>query len=103
MASYYPVDDDETEDMVRVTVSFPKSVADELQLVADLWNEFDSELAPKRREKWLVARVVRRFVNVGLDAFWDQVGGRLPSKEGREEFVKRAVEKLRRGRGKKQS
>lgn len=100
MADYYPLDEEKAGEVERITVSFPKEMAEELELVAELWNEFDKEF-DKKREKWLVARVIRRFVSVGLDGFWNQVGGRPQNKEDREKFVRTAIEKLEAKRKKK--
>lgn len=95
-ASYYPVDEDDEPGKVRFTTAVKAELHADLDLVADLWNEFDEHLEKNRRVKWKgTTSVLERFVAIGLDGFWQQVGGRPPTKEGREEFIRAAIERIR--------
>jgi hypothetical protein len=91
--SYYPVTDSERPDRVRTSVRLTPEQHDDVELMAKLWTEFDKALGQRRR-KWSTMGVLERLVAVGIDGFWTQVGGRPPSKEGREDFVRRAVATL---------
>lgn len=93
-ASYYPVDEDSEDERVKTSVRLPKQDHDDIEIIAELWNEFDRVLDRPRPRKWKAASVIERLIEVGIDGFWGQVGGRPDTKEGREEFVRKAVEKI---------
>lgn len=99
-ASYYPVEDDEGPDRVRFTVSLTKEQHADLELVAEIWNELDRALG-KERKKWKLNGVIERLAAIGIDGFWQQMGGRPPTREGREEFIAEAVERIRRSEKKR--
>lgn len=98
----YPTEEDDDVERVPLTVRVPAGHHEEIELIAQLWNEFDVQLAKKKAKKWKSSSVIERFIALGIDSFWDQVGGRPATKEGREEFIARAVEKLHSSRKKQQ-
>lgn len=93
--SYYPLDDEKPEPMIRTSVRLPESQQADIVLVAELWNELDKAMGRTKSRKWLAASVIERLIAVGLDGFWAQIGGRPETQEGREELMRRAVEHLR--------
>jgi hypothetical protein len=95
MASYYPIDDEAEGDRVRTSVRLPASQHDDIELIAELWNEMDKALGRKRPRKWKAASVIERLITVGVDGFWGQVGGRPATKAGRADFIKQAIERLK--------
>lgn len=94
-ASYYPVDEDDGGERVKTSVRLPVEQHHDIELIAQLWNELDRAMARKRGRKWKAASVIERLISVGVDGFWHQVGGRPDTKEGRDDFVRRAVERLK--------
>lgn len=93
--SYYPIDDDSDEERVRFSVRLSARQNEDLESIAKLWNEIDLVLERKRPRKWKSASVIERMVQVGIDGFWEQIGGRPPSKEGRQDFIRKAIADLR--------
>lgn len=93
--SYYPTDDDESGERVTTSVRLPKELHADIELIATLWNEFDAALGKKRAKKWKASSVIERLIAVGVDGFWQQVGGRPLTKEGRQDFVRSAVVRIR--------
>jgi hypothetical protein len=89
----YPVD--EVSVRVRTTVRIPKQQNDDIELMSDLWSLLDAARDVKRDKKWKAASVIERLVATGIDQFWEQVGGRPHPNESDEQFVRRALEKLK--------
>jgi len=91
---YYPmkeVDEVRTRTSIRLTSEQQSDAA----LIAELWAAFDDALELQRAgRKWTATSVLERLVAVGIDGFWQEVGGRPESTEDREEFIRRAVERL---------
>lgn len=92
--SYYPVGDASEGARVKTSVRLPVEQDADIKLIAQLWNELDKALGRKKSRKWKAASVIERLISVGIDGFWQQVGGRPPTQEGREDFIRRAVEHL---------
>jgi hypothetical protein len=99
-ASYYPVDDREDPDRVRTSVRLPLETHADIEIIAKLWNELDRALGRKRTKKWKPASVIERLVTVGIDGFWAQIGGRPSTQEGRDDFARKALERLKKSSGK---
>lgn len=95
-ASWYPTEEEEDEqEPVRTSVSLTPEAHAEIQLIADLWNELDQLLGKKQKRKWKPSSVMERFIRVGIAGFWSQVGGRPATSEGRGEYMRAAIAKLR--------
>lgn len=95
MASYYPIEEETEGERVRTSVRLPPAQHDDLELIAELWNEMDKALGRRRPRKWKPASVIERLISVGIDGFWGQVGGRPATKAGRADFIKQAIERLK--------
>lgn len=93
-AKYLPPDDSEAG-RVRVSIRLEKAEADDLQLMAQLWNEIDAAAGRKRRHKWLAAGVIEQLIRLGLDGFWEQFGGKPKTAADRKRFIERAIEELK--------
>lgn|GEM_PF-2640563 len=93
--SYYPLDGDRDTGRVPLTVRLQPDRHEDIKMLVRLWTEFDAALGTKREKKWKPSLVVERLIDVGIDGFWQQVGGRPESVEGREDFIKRAVTRLK--------
>jgi hypothetical protein len=93
--SYYPFDDEEDVERVATTVRLRPIQHEDIETISDLWNAMDDALGRKRQKKWKASSVIERLLAVGIDGFWEQVGGRPSSKADREAFVKQAVEQLK--------
>lgn len=100
-ASYYPVDEESGEERVRTSVRLSQEQHADIELITKLWNDLDRVLGRQRSRKWKAASVIERLVAVGIDGFWAQVGGRPDTREGREDFIRQAAEKLNAERQKK--
>ena len=91
---YYPLKEAEgvrTRQSVRLT---PEQQAD-AALIAELWAAFDDALGVERAGRgWTATSVLERLIAVGIDGFWQEVGGRPESSGDRAEFIRRAVERL---------
>jgi hypothetical protein len=92
---YYPAEDETEPNAVRFSVTLTKEQHADLELVARLWNEFDARLGIKRQHKWKLNSVLARFVSLGLDGQWEELGGRPSTAEGREEVVRVAAERVK--------
>jgi alpha-glucosidase (family GH31 glycosyl hydrolase) len=68
---------------------------DDVELMAEFWNQLDAALGKKRARKWKAASVIERLIEVGVDGFWAQIGGRPDTKEAREAAVSRVVAQAR--------
>lgn len=101
MASYYPVDEDLDGERIRTSIRLDPEQHADIEFIAQLWNELDAALGKKKARKWKPASVLERLVAVGIDGFWHQIGGRPPTREGRAEFIRQAVKRLREERDKK--
>lgn len=93
--SYYPLDGDRDTGRVSLTIRLQPDRHEDIKMLVRLWTEFDAALGTKREKKWKPSMVVERLIDVGIDGFWQQVGGRPESQEGREEFIRRAVARLK--------
>lgn len=100
-ASYYPVSEEQDSERVRTTVRLKKELHEDVEFVVQLWNEFDKALKRKGAKKWKANSVIERFVEVGVAGFWQQVGGRPESQQDREEFIRLAVERIKKQGAKK--
>lgn len=101
MASYYPVDDDEGGERIKTSIRLAAEQHQDIEFIAELWNELDAALGKKKARKWKSASVIERLLAVGIDGFWSQIGGRPPTREGRADFIKQAVKRLKDERPKK--
>lgn len=97
--SYYPVDEDEGGKRVTRSVRLPEEVHSDIELIAKLWSEFDAARGKTRAKKWKSSGVIERLLEVSVAGFWQQVGGRPPTKEGREDFIRRALAQVRKSTG----
>ncbi|NTX07009.1 hypothetical protein [Myxococcus sp. CA040A] len=93
--SYYPVEQDRDSGRVPLTIRLQPDRHEDVELLVRLWTELDASLGTKRAKKWKPSLVVERLIDVGVDGFWQQVGGRPETQEGREEFIRRAVARLK--------
>lgn len=95
---YYPLHESE-EERVRTSIRLTPEQQADAALIAQLWIALDDALGVKRPgKKWSATSVLERLVAVGLDGFWAEVGGRPSEEEDRAEFIRRAVERLRKKR-----
>jgi len=95
---YYPLND-ETEDRIRTSIQLTQAQRADAALIAQLWQALDEALEIKRPgKKWSATSVLERLVAVGIDGFWAEVGGRPSDDEDRAEFIRRAVERVRKRR-----
>ena len=100
MASYYPVDEDNGGERIKTSIRLDADQHSDIEFIAQLWNELDAALGKKRSRTWKSASVIERLIAVGIDGFWHQIGGRPPTKEGRAEFIKQAVKRIKADREK---
>lgn len=98
---YYPLEEESEDDRVRLSISLSKEQHAALQLIELLWNALDDALGRQTGRKWKISRVVERFVSVGIKGFWDEVGGEPAPGMSNEEFIRQAVDRVRRQAKKK--
>lgn len=94
-ASYYPLDEEDSGEQVKTSIRLSAERHEDIQLIAELWNEIDQQLGRQRARRWKAASVIQRLIHVGIDGFWQQVGGRPTTKQDRQAFIATAVERLR--------
>jgi hypothetical protein len=94
MADFYPAGGDEEVERVATTVRLRKQTHEDIALIKEIWNELDRALKKDRRE-WRDSTVIVQIVEVGVEAIWQQYGGRPADKKARAEFVRRAIEAIR--------
>ena len=88
----YPVEEGrDASERIRFNLRAFKDKLDEVKLIAVYWRELDNALGVKRKRVWEPNSVIERFIDIGIDLFWHQVGGRPTEAEDRDEFLKRAV------------
>lgn len=86
---------DPTEDMEEFTVRVPRSMYEDLVLIADLWTAVDRQRGIKRR-KWAPASVVRHFATLQHALFIKQLGEQWPKdQKGRDAFVRTQLAHLK--------
>ena len=95
MADFYPVGDDEDVERVQTTVRLRRTTHEDVDLIAEIWNELDAALKKKRPKKWKASNTIEQIIEVGVQSIWKQYGGRPADKKERAEFVKRAIEAIR--------
>jgi hypothetical protein len=79
------------QDRVRISARLEKRETEELQEIADLWNEVDRARRVKRRTKWKPANLIEWLIRVGIQGFWTEIGGRPSKDESRDSILKRAL------------
>lgn len=98
---YYPLEDEDGPGRVRLSISLTKEQHEQLELVARLWNALDDALERPRGRKWKITSVIERMVVVGLDGFWNEIGGLPPPGADHQAFINAAVERVKRQAKKK--
>jgi hypothetical protein len=92
----YPLEPKRRPEVRAQTIRVSKETADDLQVIADLWNRFDRTLGKRGGRKWKVSSVIGRLLSTSVDAFWEQVGGRPSSSTELERFMEEAVQRVAR-------
>lgn len=90
---YYPMDAG-GDGRIKTSVRLTSEQRADVDLIADLWNGFDAALGRTGGKSWTATSVLERLIAVGIDGFWQEVGGRPESSGDRAEFIRRAVERL---------
>lgn len=92
---YYPLGDDEEVERVQTTVRLKKGTSEDIDQISEIWNEFDTALNKKRGKKWKASTTMEQIIEVGVNNIWKKLGGRPKDKAERDEFVRRAIEAIR--------
>lgn len=98
---WLPPDEDEGVEPVPTTVRLSPDLNDDLKLIADMWNEAQKFLGRQRTRTWRRSSVMERYIEAGVSAFWQEMGGRPAKKSDREELARSTVERLKKPHNKK--
>lgn len=99
--TYFPIEEEDEKKRVPTTVRLMEAKHEDVELIAELWNQMEEELGRKRRRQWRASSVMERLIDVGVAGFWEQVGGRPEGKADRVELVRRTIERLKKSTHKK--
>ena len=93
MSGYYPDDECAGVELKAATIRVPKSLYQDIEFVAELWNAFDEARGIKRPSRWKPSSVMERLLMVGRDGVSEQIGG-IPTDSDRADFIKSTAAKV---------
>ncbi len=78
------------------SVRLSPSEKEQIEFLAKLWTAMDRAAEVPDARKWKTATVIERFLRVGLDGFYGQIGGFPATETDRQAVLRRASEVVKR-------
>lgn len=87
----YPLDRPKAVKRSKTSVRVSEQEKADLQAIAKIWGQMDETLGIGETDGWSPTTVMEQLIRSGIDDAWEQMGGRPPTDDLREEFVRKAI------------